>query len=472
MQFGGPRTVKKVAFENKGLIKGIDKLAEAVGSTLGASGRTVVIEDDFGNAHVTKDGVTVAESILLNDPVENLGVTMMKQAAKQTATKAGDGTTTSTILAHAIINEYNKSAGDTSFRDIRNGLEKHLDYTIGQLDRRAVKVDEKRLEDVSVISANGDKVLGKLIADAFKSAGDTGVVTHQSSGSSETYVENVDGTHINNTCSSHHFYTNSEKEISELENPLVFLSASSIPNVRRIQDILEYAIKKNRSILLIAPLEAQPMAALAMNKVKGNIKVNVVDAPLFGLKRKDILDDIALLTGATVINEELGDALDMIGPDVLGSAEKAISDIDGTTLTFSETPEGLQERIDYLKSVLNADEDHHVMTKHLEQRLSLLSGGVSIINVGAETEVELKEKQDRVDDAVQAVKAAKKEGILPGGGSALHYVAANGSSAIHSEGEQVGWDILKEALYAPFNKILVNGSLDPKESQYSIKNGD
>ena len=469
-QFGGAKLVKEIHFSEgrKKLIEGINELATAVGSTLGASGRTVVIENDFGGAHITKDGVTVAESIQVEDAVKNLGMTMLKQAAKNTASKAGDGTTTSTILAQALIQSYEDLNKGFSFRDIKRGIDSALEYTINQLDRRAVKVDEKRLENVSIISANGDQTLGKLIADAFKKAGDNGIVTHQASGSSDTYVESVEGTHIKSNSTSHHFFTNPEKELCELDNPLVFLCATSIPNVRRIQSILEYAIKQNRSILLIAELESQPTAALAMNKVKGNIKVNVISPPSFGLKRKDLLDDVALLTGAKVVSEELGDSLDLISPDVLGSASKAISDMDGTTLTFDESPEELQERIDYLKKTLD-EEENNILSKHLEKRLSLLTGGVAIINVGAETEVELKEKQDRVDDAIQAVKAAKKEGILPGGGAALHYVAANNNFVISGAGELVGWDIFREALYSPFNTILKNAGLDPMDKKYNVK---
>ena len=465
-QFGGAKLVKTINFAEgrQGLIAGIDKLAAAVGSTLGASGRTVVIENDFGGAHITKDGVTVAESIQVMDPVENLGMTMLKQAAKNTASKAGDGTTTSTVLAKAIIDKYNVIPVKTSFRDIKSGIDKCLDYLVSQLDRRAVDVTPKRLEQVSIISANGDIELGKLIADAFVKAGDNGIVTHQTSNSSDTYIESVDGTHIGSNSTSHHFFTNPEKEICELENPLVFLCATSIPNVRRIQSILEYAIQQNRSILLIAELESQPTAALAMNKVKGNIKVNVISPPSFGLKRKDLLDDIALLTGAKVVSEELGDSLDLIGPEVLGQAEKAISDTEGTTLTFDEVPEELQERIDYLRNTLD-DEENNILARHLEKRLSLLTGGVAIINVGAETEVELKEKQDRVDDAVQAVKAAKKEGILPGGGSALRFLSRNWGTNLNSA-EQVGWVILMEAIQAPFNKILDNAGLNCNDYEF------
>ena len=218
--------------------------------------------------------------------------------------------------------------------------------------------------------------------------------------SNETYIDVVDGTHINSTSKSIHFYTNREKELSELDKPLIFLCASEVANVRRIQTILEYAIKSNKSLLLIAPCDQQVVSALAMNHVKGNIKCNIIDPPSFGLKRKDILDDIALLTGATVIDENLGDSLDNITPEVLGSADKAIIDNDGTTIAIKEVPAEVQERVDYLREQLESEE-HHVMRPHIENRLAILNGGVSIVYVGGDTDVEVSEKKDRVDDAIQ-----------------------------------------------------------------------
>ena len=472
-QFGGPKVVKELHFKDEGrskLIQGIDKLADAVGTTLGASGRTVVLEDDFGNPHVTKDGVTVANYINLEDPVENLGVTMMKQAARQTASKAGDGTTTSTVLAHAIIHEYIDQKGyEHSFRDIRSGIEGYAEKVIKFLEKRSVNVDEKRLENVSVISANNDKALGKLIADAFKSAGEHGVVTMATSPTNETYIDVVEGTHIKSNSKTHHFLTNPEKEIAELDKPLIFLCSSDIPNIRRIQDILEYAIKSNRSILIVAPLEAQPMAALAMNKVKGNIKVNVIDPPSFGLKRKDILGDLALLSGAKVMDDELGDGLDIITPDCLGEAEKVISDKDGTTFVFAEKPKEVEETIEHLRAQLD-DEDHHVLRGHVEMRLALLCGGVAQIYVGGDTEVEVAEKKDRVDDAIHAVKAAKKEGILPGGGTSFVHAPLNHETK--NEGEAAGTLILSQAIQEPFCKILENAGIDVSEaSKETVEKG-
>ena len=464
-QFGGPKLVKELHFDDSAKEKltiGINKIANAVGSTLGASGRTVVLEDDFGNPHVTKDGVTVANSILLPNPVENLGVAMMKQAAQQTASMAGDGTTTSIVLTQAIIDCYKEMKGSNySFRDIKSGINIVKDSVVSLLNEKSIEVDDSKLENVSIISTNNDKELGTLIAEAFKKAGENGIVTMETSSTSETYVDTVEGTKINSTTKAHHFFTNKEKEISELDKPLVFISASEIANIRKIQDILEHAIKSNRSILLIAPLESQPLTALAMNTVKGNIKVNVIDPPSFGLKRKDILDDLALLVGAKVFDESLGDSIDAISPDMLGEADKAISDKEGTVLVIKEKSDEANERIEYLKSVLEK-EDHFVLTKHINDRLALLCGGVSIIYVGADTDVELKEKQDRVDDAIHAVKAARKEGILPGGGVALAYAASTDMGTDFNAGTLVGIEILKSALLAPFTKILSNAGLDAK----------
>ena len=346
-------------------------------------------------------------------------------------------------------------------------LNKFAKEVIKHITNKAISVDSKMLHDVSVISANNDIELGSMIANAFQSAGENGIVTMETSPNNDTYTENVNGTKIGSTCKAPHFYTNKEKELCELENPLIFMSASDIPNVRKIQDILEFAIKSNRAVLLIAPLETQPLTALAMNKVKGNIKVNVIDPPSFGLKRKDVLEDLALLVGAKVFDESLGDSIDAITPDMLGSADKAVSDKEGTVLVVSEKSKEVQERIEYLKTALEKEE-HNVMSKHLTDRIALLSGGVSVILVGAATEVELKEKQDRVDDAIHAVRAAKKEGILPGGGTALAHAAIADWEMILNGGELKGVDILKDALTAPYTKILTNAGIEPHSKTLSV----
>ena len=343
-------------------------------------------------------------------------------------------------------------------QDVKSGINRFKEIVLDLLQSKTIEINDKKLDDVSIISTNNDVELGKLIANAFRQAGENGIVTMETSSNNSTYVDVVEGTRVNSTSRTAHFYTNKEKEISELDKPLVFISASDIPNVRKIQDILEHAIKSNRSILLIAPLESQPLTALAMNAVKGNIKVNVIDPPSFGLKRKDILEDLALLVGAKVFDESLGDSIDAITPDMLGEADRAISDKDGTVLVTAEKSAEATERIEYLKTAL-AKEDHHVLVKHLNERLALLCGGVSVIYVGADTDVELKEKQDRVDDAIHAVKAARKEGILPGGGVALGFIANSDWEFELNAGELRGLEILQKALAAPFTKILQNAGL-------------
>ncbi len=466
MRIGSSNLVKDLKFKSDArdrLISGIDKLTDAVGSTLGASGRHVIIEGDYGEPHVTKDGVTVARSIVLEDSWENLGVSILKKAAQQTASRAGDGTTTSTVLAQAIIKSYLECEHKDkhSFRDIKNGIENFAKYITQQIDKKSVKLDKKRLYEISTISANNDTTLGRLIGDAFISAGEDGVVTIEQSSSSDTKIDTVEGTKLMNTCTVPHFFTNPEKEICELENPLVFLSVSEIPNFLKIREICEYAIKSNRSLLIISPLENQVTSSLARNKLSGAIKVNVVDPPSFGHKRKDLLEDLALLLGARVFDESLGDSIDAITPEMLGSADKAISDIDGTVLVINEKPEAATKRIEDIRKNLE-ETDHPILIKHLEQRLGLLNGGVSIVRVGGDTEVEMKEKLDRVDDAVSAVRAAKREGILPGGGAPLLFWSGNNKISGNA-GEITGGRILAHALKAPFRLILSNAGLRPDD---------
>ena len=462
-QFGGARLVKEVQLNDSakaGLIKGINTLADAVGSTLGAGGRTVILENDFGGAHITKDGVTVAESIVLADPVENLGVTLIKQAAQTTATKAGDGTTTSTVLAQAIIKTFMEYDGEHSFRDLRNGAEKLQDKVLNLLDGLSVEVDDQKLRQVSIISANNDEALGTLISDAFIAAGPDGVVTMATSKTGDTYIDTINGTKIDSQPVHHAFMTNQEREIAELDKPLVFLSSSEIPTMPKITSILEKAVKSNRSILIVSPTGTQVTQALAMNKIKGNIKVLIVDCPSFGLKQVDILSDLALLTGATVYDESLGDSLDNITVDMLGEAVKVVSDKDGTVFFFEGENKAVDERIVNIKKEIEDIEDNPILIKHLQARLALLKGGVSQIYVGADTEAELKEKQDRTDDAIQAVKAAKKEGILPGGGAALGHIAGEAKVESCCEAEKAGVELLRVCLLAPFYKILDNAGLD------------
>ena len=434
---------------------GVEKLAKAVKSTLGASGKCVIYEDARGVPVITKDGVTVAESVVLYDPVENLGATLIKEAAKNTVKEAGDGTTTATVLAESLLNEVNAIDFSTSsMREIKQGVNKALANINEYLDTIKIDVDADMLTNVATISCNNDKDLGLIIAEAYSAVGKDGVVLMETSDTEETYVEVVDGIQLQECgLTSPHFVTNTDKQKAELENPLVLICMSEIPNIRKIQNVLEYAIKNNRALLIVAPVSQQVKSALLMNKVKGNIKVNIIDLPGFGPTKKDTCEDLAILTGATVMNEELGDDLDAITIDMLGEAEYAATDDNNTVITtIEELSEDVAERIDQV-SKLVADEKNGYIKKKLEQRLSMLSGSVGIIRVGADSKVELKEKRDRVEDAIYATKAALKEGIVPGGGIALFNAAKKIKPS--SEGEKV----LLTSIIAPMATILDNAGI-------------
>ena len=437
----------------KKVVAGVEKLAKAVKSTLGASGKCVIYEDARGNPVITKDGVTVAESVVLYDPVENMGATLIKEAARNTVREAGDGTTTATVLAESLLQKVNSSK-QTTVREIKQGIKSGLIKINDYLDTVKVDVDDNMLNNVAAISCNNDIELGSIIAEAYTSVGKDGVVLMEESESEETYVEIVDGVQFDCGLTSPHFVTNTDKQKCELEDPLVLICMSEIPNIRKIQTILEYAIKNNRALLIVAPVAQQVKSALLMNKVKGNIKVNIVDLPGFGPTKKDTCEDLAVLTGATVMNEELGDDLDAITVEMLGEAEYAITDDKNTVITtIEDLSEDVAERIDQV-SKLVADEKNGFFKKKLEQRLSMLSGSVGIIKVGADSKVELKEKKDRVEDAIYATKAALKEGIVPGGGVAL----LNASKKI--EPDNAGERILLESIKAPFKTILANAGFE------------
>jgi len=433
---------------------GVEKLAKAVKSTLGASGKCVIYEDARGVPVITKDGVTVAESVVLYDPVENLGATLIKEAAKNTVKEAGDGTTTATVLAESLLNEVNAIDFSTnSMREVKQGVNKALASINEYLDTIKIDVDADMLTNVATISCNNDKDLGLIIAEAYSTVGKDGVVLMETSDTEETYVEVVDGVQFDSGLTSPHFVTNTDKQKAELENPLVLICMSEIPNIRKIQTVLEYAIKNNRSLLIVAPVSQQVKSALLMNKVKGNIKINIIDLPGFGPTKKDTCEDLAVLTGATVMNEELGDDLDAITVDMLGQAELAVTDDKSTVITTLEFEDNdLEERIDQVAKLV-ADEKNGYIKKKLEQRLSMLSGSVGIIRVGADSKVELKEKRDRVEDAIYATKAALKEGIVPGGGIALY----NASQKISTD--TVGEQVLAKAIMSPMATILDNAGI-------------
>jgi chaperonin GroEL len=456
MEYNQPsEIVKDVNFgdhANKKVVAGVEKLAKAVKSTLGASGKCVIYEDARGLPVITKDGVTVAESVVLFDPVENMGATLIKEAARNTVREAGDGTTTATVLAESLLKEVNSS--DATTREIKDGIKSGLKKVNDYLDKISVKIEGDMLESVSSISCNNDAELGKIIAEAYTKVGKDGVVLMEESPTEETYVEVVDGVQIDSGLTSPHFITDKDKQICELDNPLVLIVNSEIPNIRKIQKVLEHVIKNKRPLLIVAPVDQQVKAALCMNKVKGNIKVNIVDLPGFGPTKNDTVADLAFLVGAKVINEELGDDLDLIDIDCLGEAYSAITDDKNTVLTIEPPQEELDVRIKSIQKLIDKEDKNPFIKKKHQQRLAMLSGSVGMVKVGANSKVEMKEKKDRVEDAIYATKAALKEGIVPGGGVAL----LNASQKITADA--VGEKILLNAITAPYHTVLENAGIE------------
>ena len=434
------------------VITGVNKLAQAVKSTLGASGRCVIYEDGRGKPVITKDGVTVAESVVLYDPVENMGATLIKEAARNTVKEAGDGTTTAIVLAEALIKSIDTAIAEgLTIREIKDGVNKCLQDVIKYLNKNSVEVKDDMLNAISSISCNNDEELGGIISEAYNQVGSNGVVLMEEGDSEDTYVEIVDGAQIDCGLTSPHLVTNTEKHVCELDSPLILICSSEIPNIRKIQSILEHVIKNNKSLLIVAPVAQSVKAALLMNKVKGNIKINIIDPPGFGPTKKDATEDLAILTGATVLNEELGDDLDLMKPEHLGEAEFCVTDDKNTVLTLEGMTKGIEERINELNKHL-AEEKNGFIKKKLEQRLATLSGSVGVIKVGANSKVELKEKKDRVEDAIYATKAALQEGIVPGGGIAL----LNASQKISTD---PAGKVLLNALSSPFETILDNAGM-------------
>ena len=465
MEYNQPSDIVKdlnFGIEAKNRISaGVDKLARAVKSTLGASGKCVIYEDARGKPVITKDGVTVAESVVLFDPVENIGATLIKEASKNTVKEAGDGTTTAIVLAQSLLREVNNYTGSASTRDIKNGINSGLEAINKYLDEKKIPVEGTMLQSVAAISCNNDSVLGSIISEAYTMVGKDGVVLMEESESDQTYTDIVDGVQLECGLTSPYFITDNDKQRAILDNPLVLIVSSLIPNIRKIQSILEFVIKNKRSLLIVAEIDQQVKSALLMNKVKGNISVNIIDLPGFGPTKKDTIEDLAFLTGAKVINEELGDDMDLIDPTVLGEVVKSVTDNGTTVLTTGEIPD-LFERVEDVRTKISKEKDPFIKRK-LEQRLAMLSGSVGIIKVGADSKVELKEKKDRVEDAIYAVKAALKEGIVSGGGIAL----LNASQNIEPKND--GERIILQAIKAPHFTILDNAGI--ADSVTPIKEG-
>jgi len=442
---------------------GVEKLAKAVSSTLGASGKCVLLEDSNGNPVITKDGVTVADAVILLDPIENMGARLLKEAARKTVREAGDGTTTATVLAHSILkNAY--AVENPNTRSIKEGINKAVDKVIEYLEKSSIKVDDAMLDQIATISTNNDPILGKLVGDAFRSVGNTGIVMMETSSDPESSLQVVEGVQCDMGLTNSHFITNPKNKTAELDNPLVLLVESPVESIRQIQSVLEYVIKNNKPLLIIGDLEQGVLSALAMNKSKGNIKINVINAPTFGINRKEILDDLALLTGATVINEDLGDDLDLIQPEYLGTCIKSITSHEETVLHVGETSEEILEIINDIKKSLLENNTNYTVIK-LEKRLARLTAKIAIVKVGANSEIELKEKADRIEDAICATKAAIKEGIVPGGGIALY----NAAYSYVSENE--GEELLYNAIKSPFYTILGNAGITDIPGEILIKDG-
>jgi chaperonin GroEL len=439
------------------IFSGINKLTNAVSSTLGASGKCVIMEDNTGKPIITKDGVTVADNIILLDPVENMGARLLKEAAQRTVKDAGDGTTTATILAKAILEEATKHDQLDTLRNIKDGINTAVDNVVKHLQKKRKKISGKKIDQVATISANNDKDLGKIIGEAFKLVDETGVVIMETHDENKTLVEVINGAQYERGLLNPHFITNQDKGTCELEDPYVLLVENKIENIRQIQGVLEFIIKGNKSLLIIAETDQTVTSALAMNKIKGNIKINIIDAPVYGVNKQNTLQDLSLITGATIINEDLGDDMDMLTEEHLGKCKRSITSNSETILQVNNASEQVEEVIKDLKEKLQKETNPNILVA-LEKRLARLSGKVAVVKVGASSEVELKEKRDRVEDAICATKAAIKEGIVPGGGIAL----LNAAQTLKPK--NIGEEVLYCAIKKPFEVILNNAGITEYET--------
>ena len=454
------KLVKNLAFGDYAksqVLTGVEKLTNAVGSTLGAGGKCVILEDSNGMPQITKDGVTVANSVILQDPLENIGATLIKQAAQRTVKEAGDGTTTATVLAHAILKQADEHDLLDSARSIKEGINSGVKKVISYLEKIKENITGDKIYQVATISSNNDKELGRVISEAFKLVDETGVVIMEVSEDPETSVSLIEGVQYHKPLLNNHFITNKEQGTAELDNPLVLIVESNIDSIRKIQPILEYCIKNNESLLVVADVDTQVMNALAMNKVKGNIKINIIGSPAFGLSKKDILSDLCILTGATLINEDLGDDMDIIQPEHLGRCLKSISSREDTILKVDLTDnKEVEETIEMLEKVLKKQKNPNIAIK-TEKRLAMLKAKVATVKIGANSDIELKEKKDRVEDAICATRAAIKEGILPGGGIALL------NASFNLKPDSIGEEILYQAIRRPYELILENAGINELE---------
>jgi chaperonin GroEL len=455
---------KKVIFSKEArnkLADGVDKLADAVTSTLGPSGRNVIIEQDQGSPISTKDGVTVAKSIELTNKVENLGAQIVKQASIKTADQAGDGTTTSTLLAQSILTEgIDRMKTGQNAVDIKRGIDSAVKEVVEYLKIESKDItDEGQLKQVATISANNDTEVGELISAAMDKVGRDGVVAIEESKTGETYLETVEGIQFDRGYKSPYFVTDNSSMQAVLQNPLILITDKKIHQVKELLPILEACSSQNKNLLIIADdIGGEALSTLVVNKMRGILGVAAVNAPEFGDRKKAMLEDIAILTGGTVVSGEKGMRLDKFNADWLGSANKVTVGKDTTTIIDAQGEEdAIVRRVEEIKTQID-DSSSNYETETLQNRLAKFIGGVAIVHVGGLTEIEMKEKKDRVDDALHATKAALEEGILPGGGIALLNAAMILTDSIGSQPQeyQTGYDIVISAIERPFYKILQN----------------
>ncbi|MEY4141250.1 MAG: chaperonin GroEL [Bacteroidota bacterium] len=455
---------KDILFDIEGrekLKSGVDALANAVKVTLGPKGRNVVIGKKFGAPQITKDGVTVAKEIELKDPMENMGAQMVKEVASKTADIAGDGTTTATVLAQAIITAGLKNvAAGANPMDLKRGIDKAVAEVVKNLKSLSKEVgkDASKIEQIATISANNDETIGKLISQAMKVVGNDGVITVEEAKGTETEVKTVEGMQFDRGYLSPYFVTNTEKMITEMENPLILITEKKVSSMKELLPILEPVVQAGKSLLIIAEdVDGEALGTLVVNRLRGSLKVAAVKAPGFGDRRKAMLEDIAILTGGQVISEERGMTLDNVTMDMLGQAQKVDIDKDNTTIINGKgKKDDIKARVNQIRAQIETTTSDYDREK-LQERLAKLAGGVAVLYVGAPTEVEMKEKKDRVDDALAATRAAVEEGIVPGGGVALiRSIETLDKLKAANEDEATGIAIVKRAAEEPLRQIIAN----------------
>jgi chaperonin GroEL len=440
---------------------GLDILADAVKVTLGPMGRNVLLQKGPGQPHITKDGVSVAKEIHLENVYLNMGAQLVKDVSQRTADAAGDGTTTATVLAQAIAKKgFEMVEAGTNPVFLKRGMDKAVEVVVSELEKQAVKVGDK-VEQIATISANSDTNIGKLIADAFEKVGRDGVITVEEAKGMETYMEVVDGMQFDKGYLSTHFATNHEKMLAELENPYILLYDGRISNMNDILSLLEGVAQTSKPLVIIADdVEGEVLGTLVVNKLRGALNVCAVKAPAFGDRKKEIMRDIAVVTGGTFITSEVGMKLEDVTLDMLGVAEKVVVSKDNTTIVNGAgSSEDIAERVEQIKNQIDASQSDYEKEK-MQERLAKLAGGVAVLYIGAGSEVELKEKKDRVDDALQATKAAIEEGVVEGGGIALlrtlKALTEFADTADLDQWEEDGVDVIRESLSAPITQILLN----------------